>query len=106
MSFRDAVDVSRRRRWARPGSFLEHERVEASLGGVDREPDVRRAAELDHVAVVVDQLRLSADAAHGVDHGSACTFASRDSSNEGITTPESSLTSKAVSPVITASVPW
>ena len=91
----------------RPVALLEHERVEAGLGGVDREADVRRAAELDHVAVVVDQLRLSADAAHsGVDFWQRRTSASRDSSNEGISTPESSLTSKAVSPVMTASVPW
>ena len=71
MSFLDAVDVSTATS-LRPGqvALLEHERVEASLGGVDREADVRRAAELDHVAVVVDQLRLSADAAHsGVDFG-------------------------------------
>ena len=54
----------------RPVALLEHDRVEAGLGGVDREADVRRAAELDHVAVVVDQLRFTADTAHrGVDFG-------------------------------------
>src|SRR5262249_4128210 len=46
-----------------PFALLQDNRVEARLRRVDREADVRGAAELDHLAVPADQLRLSSDAA-------------------------------------------
>ena len=78
------------------------------LRRVDREAEVRRAAELDHVAVVVDQLRFAADAADRRRPRPAAPAPRRAATRRttGSATPDSSLTSKAVSPVMTASVPW
>jgi hypothetical protein len=56
----------------RPRALLEHEGVEAGEGRIDREADVRCAAELDHLAVAADQLRLACHTADGgVDAGEA-----------------------------------
>ena len=50
----------------RPRAVDQREGVERGPGRVDAEAEVRRAAEDDHLAVAPDQVRLAADAAHGV----------------------------------------
>ena len=64
MCFFDAVEPSITTSLAlRPVPLHERERVEARLGGIDREAEVGGAAERDHLAVRADQLGLAADAA-------------------------------------------